>query len=59
MDNPALVALITGGFSVIVALISKLMRDNHRDHGLVMRKLRRIEFKLDDHIEGHGPGNAE
>lgn len=50
MDTPVAVALITGGFSVIVALIGKLMRDNKRDHGLVLWKLGRIERKLDEHV---------
>lgn len=53
MDTGVLAAIVTGGFSVVVALIGKLLRDNHRDHGLVMWKLRRIERKLDGHIEGH------
>lgn len=50
MDTPVAVALITGGFSVVVALIGKLMHDNKRDHGLVLWKLRRIEQKIDQHV---------
>lgn len=50
METPVAVAFITGGFSVVVALIGKLMRDNKRDHGLVLWKLRRIERKLDEHV---------
>jgi hypothetical protein len=48
-----LVACIGGGFSVLVALITKLTRENRADHGTVHRYLGRIEQKLDDHIEGH------
>ena len=48
-----LVACIGGGFSVLVALITKLSRENRSDHGTVHRDLGRIEQKLDDHIEGH------
>lgn len=58
MSDQALAALITGGFSVIVLLLGKLLRDNRRDHGLVMWRLRRIEKKIDGHIEGHG-GDAQ
>lgn len=53
MSDQVLAAVVAGGFSVVVALLGKLMRDNHRDHGLVMWKLRRIERKIDGHIEGH------
>jgi hypothetical protein len=48
-----LVACIGGGFSVVVALIHKLAKENRDDHGTVHRLLGRIEQKLDDHIEGH------
>lgn len=54
METPVAVALITGGFSVVVALIGKLMRDNKRDHGLVLWKLGRIERKLDEHVSDPG-----
>lgn len=47
------VALITGGFAVIVAMIGKLSRDNRVDHGEVHNTLGRIEQKIDTHIEGH------
>jgi len=47
------VALIAGGFSVVVALIGRLMRQNKRDHGDVSRALGRIEGKLDAHVDDH------
>jgi hypothetical protein len=52
--GPEVVAvLIGGGFSVVVALIHKLIRDNETDHGIVRDSLDRIENKLDRHIEDH------
>ena len=48
-----MVALIAGGFSVVVALIGRLMRQNKRDHGDVSRALGRIEGKLNAHVEDH------
>lgn len=53
METEVTVALITGGFGVLVAMIGKLSRDNRRDHGEVQDSLDRIETKLDDHLEGH------
>lgn len=47
------VALVSGGFAVVVALIGKLMRQNRVDHGDVSRALGRIEGKLDSHVEDH------
>lgn len=54
MDSPVVVAVITGGFSVIVALLHKLGRQNRKDHGDVSRQLGRIEGKLDAHVTDHG-----
>lgn len=53
MATEIVVALIGGGFTVVVALIHKLIRDNERDHGIVHTSLDRIEQKLDRHIENH------
>lgn len=53
MATSVMVALIGGGFSIVVALIHKLGKENRDDHGTVHRQLGRIEQKLDDHIEGH------
>lgn len=57
------VALITGGFAVIVALLEAGRRENRRDHGVVGAKLdhladghRRLEGKLDRHINDHAKG---
>ncbi len=54
MDTPILVALIGGGFSVVVALIHRLQKENKEDHGTVHRALGRIEQKIDSHVEDHG-----
>lgn len=53
MDSGVLVAIIGGGFSVVVALIHKLMKENRHDHGIVADSLDRIETKIDRHIESH------
>lgn len=51
METPVVVALITGAFSVIVALLGRLMQTNKRDHGQVVRMLFRIERKLERHMD--------
>lgn len=48
-----IIALITGGFSVIVALIHRAKKENHADHEIVATALGRIEGKLDAHVEDH------
>ena len=53
MDTQVVVALVGGGFGVVVALISKIGRDNKKDHGQVHTALGRIEQKIDSHMEGH------
>ena len=53
MDAQVVVALVGGGFAVLVALISKIGIDNKKDHGEVHNTLGRIEQKIDGHIEGH------
>ena len=53
MDAEILVALVGGGFAVLVALISKIGSDNKKDHGEVHRTLGRIEEKIDNHVENH------
>jgi hypothetical protein len=47
------VSLVGGGFAVVVALISKIGRENKKDHGQVHRILGRIEEKIDSHVENH------
>jgi hypothetical protein len=51
VDTPVAVAIVTGMFSVLVALIGKLMRSNRRDHDTVMAYLIRISRKLDRHLD--------
>ena len=53
MPTEVVVALIAGGFSVVVALLHRLGRQNKRDHGDVSRALGRIEGKLDAHVTDH------
>ena len=53
MDSQIVVALVGGGFAVLVALISKIGKDNKKDHGEVHRTLGRIEEKIDNHVENH------
>jgi len=53
MGDLAMVALIGGGFSIVVALINKLVKENRGDHAFVSTSLGRIEQKIDGHVEGH------
>jgi hypothetical protein len=53
MDIQIVVALVGGGFAVLVALISKTGYDNKKDHGIVHRALGRIEEKIDGHVKNH------
>lgn len=53
METEVTVALITGGFGVVVAMIHRLSRDNRVDHGKVQTSLDRIESKVDEHLDGH------
>ena len=48
-----MVAIVGGGFSIVVALIHRLQKENRADHGTVHRALGRIEQKIDGHIEAH------
>jgi hypothetical protein len=53
MAVEVVVSLVGGGFAVVVALISKIGRENKKDHGQVHRILGRIEEKIDSHVENH------
>ena len=53
MPTEIVVALVGGGFAVLVALISKIGHDNKKDHGIVHRALGRIEEKIDGHVKDH------
>lgn len=55
-----LVALVTGTFGVLVALVERSRRQNHREHGetaqridWVLRGMGRIEHKIDRHLDDH------
>lgn len=63
MSTPVIVALITGGFGIVVALIQSSRRENKRDHGEVadsLHKLHRevhyVGQKVDRHITWHAEG---
>jgi hypothetical protein len=53
METQIVVACIAGGFSVVVALLHKLGKENKDDHGRVHQALGRIEQKIDNHTENH------
>jgi len=53
VSTEVVVAVIAGGFSVLVALLHRLGKQNRDDHGHVTRALGRIEGKLDAHVEDH------
>jgi hypothetical protein len=53
MDTSIVVALVGGGFSLLVALIHKSTKENRQDHGRVHQALGRIEQKIDAHVEDH------
>ena len=53
MAEGVVIALISGGFTVVVALIHKLLKENRHDHGIVHTSLDRIEKKIDRHITDH------
>ena len=53
MAEGVVIALVSGGFTVVVALINKLLKENRHDHGIVSDSLNRIELKVDRHIENH------
>lgn len=66
MSTPVIVAVITGGFGIIVALIQSSRRENKRDHGVVAESLRglhkevhRVGQKVDRHINWHAEGNTD
>jgi len=53
MNDPILIALIGGGFSIIVALIEFTRRQNNRDHGENSKKLDYLAELFRDHLKGH------
>ena len=71
MSDAILVAIITGCFGILVALVQKGRRENSRDHGIVAAKLEQLQYgiedvdadiqileaKFDGHINDHALGN--
>jgi hypothetical protein len=53
MSEPVIVALIGGGFTVIVALLEVTRRQNNRDHSENSRKLDYLADLFRDHLKGH------
>jgi Na+/melibiose symporter-like transporter len=45
--------VVAGCFSVLVALIHSMRKENRKDHGEVHSALGRIEQKIDGHTENH------
>ena len=65
MSTPIIVALITGAFGVVVALIQSARRENRSDHAVVANSLKqihkdihRVGQKVDRHIEWHAEGGT-
>ena len=63
MSDQVLVALITGAFGVVVALLEWMRRQNNRDHSVNAHKLdmlhdiaKSIGQKIDTHINDHAKG---
>lgn len=57
MTEAVLVAIITGGFAVIVAVLQQFRKENATDHATVVRTLERVETKIDSHIGDHARGD--
>jgi len=53
MGSQVLGVVVAGCFSVLVALIHTMKKENRKDHGEVQRSLGRIEQKIDGHMENH------
>lgn len=53
MSDGVLIALIGGGFSVIVTLLEVTRRQNNRDHGENSKKLDYLADLFRDHLKGH------
>jgi hypothetical protein len=47
------IALVTGGFSIVVAMIGYLAHTNRKDHAENGTKLDFIADLLRDHLKGH------
>jgi hypothetical protein len=53
VSEPIVIALIGGGFSVVVALLEWTRRTNNRDHGSNSAKLDLLTDLIRDHLKGH------
>ena len=53
MGSQIIGVIVAGCFSVLVALIHTMRKENRKDHGEVQRSLGRIEQKIDGHIKDH------
>lgn len=66
MSDGIAIALIGGGFSLVVAMIEWSRRQNGKEHGVVSEKLDtlarghdRLEAKIDTHINDHAKGEFQ
>ena len=58
MSDGVQVAIVSGGFTVLVALIGWAARATKKDHGETRDTLGRIESKIDTHINDHARGDV-
>jgi len=58
MTEAVLVALITGGFGVLIAILQRFRKENANDHATVLHTLERVETKIDTHIGDHARGDV-
>jgi hypothetical protein len=58
MTEAIIVAVITGGFAVVVAVLQNFRKENRDDHAFVVTSLNRIEHKIDDHVRDHAKGDV-
>jgi hypothetical protein len=47
------VALVAGGFTVLVAIINRADKTSQKDHAETYQALGRIEQKIDGHVVNH------
>lgn len=57
MTEAIIVAVITGGFGVLIAVLQNFRKENRDDHAFVVTSLERIEHKIDDHVRDHAKGD--
>ena len=65
MSTPVIVALITGAFGIVIALIQSARKENREDHAVVAESLKavhkeihRVGQKVDRHINWHAEGGS-